>query len=105
MYGGLHAPSPLRRHRSIDSEAILAAGEGSAEDDLLVVRFAEVAWNTPDNLLNPTRGILLRGRIDDANTALLSDMSFVELVGGAVHGASPETRALGVSAGTRWGRG
>jgi outer membrane protein assembly factor BamA len=34
--------------------------------------------NTTDNRLNPTRGMLLRGRVDHSNTALISDLSFVK---------------------------
>jgi outer membrane protein assembly complex protein YaeT len=55
-------------------------GEGIAEDNLLFVQFAELEWNTTDNRLNPTRGLLLRGKLDHSTTSLLSDVSFVKLL-------------------------
>jgi outer membrane protein assembly factor BamA len=50
-----------------------------AEDNRLFIQFAEAQWNNRDDNLNPTRGVLLRGKLDHANTALLSDASFAKL--------------------------
>jgi outer membrane protein assembly complex protein YaeT len=65
--------------RNINEEALAAVGEEPPEDNLLLIQFAELIWNTSDDLLNPTRGWLLRGRFDHANRALLSDATFVKL--------------------------
>jgi outer membrane translocation and assembly module TamA len=56
-----------------------------AEDNLLFVQFAEARWDSSDSILNPTRGMLLRGRLDHSNTALISDVSFVKLLLEARH--------------------
>jgi len=55
----------------------------STKDNLLFIQFAELTYNTRDDFLNPTRGFLLRGRLDHSTTGLLSDVSFakVELEG------------------------
>jgi outer membrane protein assembly complex protein YaeT len=53
----------------------------STQDNLLVIQFAEVIYNTSydvRNPLNPTRGFLLRGRLDYSTTALLSDVNFAK---------------------------
>jgi len=52
--------------------------EESTQDNLLVIQFAELTYNTSDDLLNPTRGFLLRGRLDHSTTGLLSDVSFAK---------------------------
>jgi outer membrane protein assembly factor BamA len=60
-----------------------------AEDNLLLVQFAEVRWNTSDSIsdsiLNPTRGVLLRGRVDHSTTAIISDVNFVKFLLEARH--------------------
>jgi outer membrane protein assembly complex protein YaeT len=63
---------------NVDPAAILAAGEGIAEDNFLFIQFTEWERNTSDSLLNPTRGTLVRGRLDHSNTSLLSDVSFLK---------------------------
>jgi outer membrane protein assembly complex protein YaeT len=50
----------------------------STNDNLLVIQFAELIYNTSDDFLNPTRGLLLRGRLDHSSTGLLSDVSFAK---------------------------
>jgi outer membrane protein assembly complex protein YaeT len=64
---------------NINEEALAVVGEAPPEDNLLLIQFAELIWNTSDDPLNPTRGWLLRGRVDNANRALLSDATFVKL--------------------------
>jgi outer membrane translocation and assembly module TamA len=59
--------------------------EELAQDNFLFVQFAEVLWRTSDSLLNPTKGFLLRGRLDHSSTAVLSDVSFIKLVFEARH--------------------
>jgi outer membrane protein assembly complex protein YaeT len=68
------------------NQAALPAGEQDiAQDNILLVQFVEVQHNTSDSLLNPSRGTVLRGRIDHSTTALISDVSFVKLVLEARH--------------------
>jgi len=55
-------------------------GTGIADDNTLFIQFAELQRNTTDSLLNPTRGLLLRGELDHSNTALISDESFFKLL-------------------------
>ena len=55
-----------------------AETEESTEDNFLVVQFAELIYNTRDDFLNPTRGFLLRGRLDYSTTYLLSDVNFAK---------------------------
>ncbi len=66
--------------RKVDRAALTAIEQEIAADNILLVQFVEVQWNTSDSLLNPSRGMVLRGRIDHATTALVSDVSFVKLV-------------------------
>jgi outer membrane protein insertion porin family/translocation and assembly module TamA len=67
--------------RNVDPEALAAAGGAiAAEDNLLFIQLTEAQWRTTDSLLDPTRGILMRGRLEHANTALLSDVSFAKLL-------------------------
>jgi outer membrane protein assembly complex protein YaeT len=61
----------------VDPELI---GTGVADDNTLFIQFAEVQRDTSDNLLNPTRGSVLRGELDHSNTALISDASFFKLL-------------------------
>ena len=70
---------------NVDLAALTAAEQEIAEDNTLLVQFVEVQRNTSDSLLNPTRGMVLRGRIDHSTTALISDVSFVKLVLEARH--------------------
>lgn len=66
--------------RHVDRTALTALEQEIAVDNTLLIQFFEVQWNTSNSLLNPSRGTVLRGRIDHANTALVSDVSFVKLV-------------------------
>ncbi len=70
---------------NVNQAALTAAEQEIAEDNTLFVQFMEVQHNTSDSLLNPTRGTVLRGRIDHSTTALISDVSFVKLVLEARH--------------------
>ena len=55
-----------------------AETEESTVDNFLVIQFAELTYNTRDDFLNPTRGLLLRGRVDHSTTSLLSDVNFAK---------------------------
>jgi outer membrane protein assembly complex protein YaeT len=70
---------------NVNRAALTAAEQEIAQDNTLFVQFMEVQHNTSDSLLNPTRGTVLRGRIDHSTTALISDVSFVKLVLEARH--------------------
>ena len=76
-FGGLELS--YNDFRNINEEALAAVGEEPPEDNLLLIQFVELIWITSNDLLNPTRGWLLRGRLDNANRALLSDATFVKL--------------------------
>ncbi len=56
-----------------------AATDEGTEDSLLVIQFAELTYNTSDDFLNPTRGLLLRGNFSHSTTGLLSDVNFARL--------------------------
>ena len=71
--------------RNVNLAALTAAEQEIAQDNTLFVQFAEAQYNTSDSLLNPTHGTVLRGRIDNSTTALISDVSFVKLVLEARH--------------------
>jgi len=71
--------------RNVNLAALTAAEQEIAQDNTLFVQFAEAQYNTSDSLLNPTHGTVLRGRIDNSTTALISDFSFVKLVLEARH--------------------
>jgi outer membrane translocation and assembly module TamA len=60
-------------------------GTGVAEDNTLFIQFVELKRDTSDNLLNPTRGLVLRGELDHSTTALISDASFFKLLLEARH--------------------
>ena len=55
-----------------------AETEESTEDNVLVIQFGELTYNSSNDLLNPTRGLLIRGRLDHATTSLLSDINFAK---------------------------
>jgi len=69
----------LSRHVFSDVDQDLI-GTGVAENNTLFIQFAELKWDTRDNLLNPTRGIVLSGELDHSTTALISTESFVKLL-------------------------
>lgn len=71
--------------RHVNRAALTLLEQELAADNTLFVQFAEAQWNTSTSFLNPTRGFLLRGRLDHANTALVSDVSFVKLLLEARH--------------------
>lgn len=75
---GLHFSRNEFRH--VHQAALTAFEQEIAQDNTLLIQFAEVHWNTSDSALNPSRGTVLRGRINHATTALVSDVSFVKLV-------------------------
>jgi outer membrane protein assembly complex protein YaeT len=69
----------LSRHVFSDVDPDLI-GTGVAENNTLFIQFAELKWDTRDNLLNPTRGTVLSGELDHSNTALISTESFFKLL-------------------------
>ena len=69
----------LSRHVFSDVDPDLI-GTGVAENNTLFIQFAELKWDTRDNLLNPTRGIVLSGELDHSSTALISTESFFKLL-------------------------
>jgi outer membrane protein assembly complex protein YaeT len=66
----------------VDPELI---GTGIADDNTLFIQFVEVKWDTSDSLLNPTRGLVVRGKLDHSTTALVSTTSFIKLLLEARH--------------------
>ena len=70
---------------NVDRAALTAAEQEIAQDNTLFVQFVEVQYNTSDSLLNPTHGMVLRGRLEHSTTAVISDVSFVKLVLEARH--------------------
>jgi outer membrane protein insertion porin family/translocation and assembly module TamA len=69
----------LNDFRNVAAETLAATGSEVTEDNVLLVQFAEVRWNTSGNLLNPSRGMLLRWRVEHANASFLSDVSFAKV--------------------------
>src|SRR5439155_433170 len=80
LSGALGLNFSRNEFRHVDRAALVGFDPSIAKNNTLLVQFAEVQWNTSDSRLNPSRGLVLRGRIDHANTALVSDFSFVKLV-------------------------
>jgi outer membrane protein assembly complex protein YaeT len=74
----------LSRHVFSDVDPDLI-GTGVAEDNTLFIQFAEVKWDTSDSLLNPTRGVVLRGELDHSTSAVISTESFFKLLLEARH--------------------
>jgi outer membrane protein assembly complex protein YaeT len=60
-------------------------GTGVAENNTLFIQLAELKWDTSDSLLNPTRGVVLRGELDHSTSALISTESFFKLLLEARH--------------------
>lgn len=75
----------LNDFRHIDPTIVAVAGEEDVKDNVLLIQFIELQRNTRDNLLNPTRGILLRGRFEHSTQALLSDVNFIKVLLEARH--------------------
>src|SRR5262245_12015839 len=65
---------------NVNQAALAGFDPAIAEDNTLLIQFAEVQRNTSDSLLNPSRGVVLRGRIEHSTRALISDVNFVKLV-------------------------
>ena len=65
---------------NVDEAALTEVEQEIAQDNTLLVQFAEMQRNTSRSLLNPTQGTVLRGRIDHSYAGLVSDVSFVKLV-------------------------
>ncbi|MEE9148144.1 MAG: outer membrane protein assembly factor BamA [Candidatus Tectomicrobia bacterium] len=85
LSGAVGLELSLNEFSNVDPDALEETDEESAEDNILLVQFTEMLWNTSNSPLNPTRGLWLRGRLDLANTGLISDVSFVKLVLEARH--------------------
>jgi outer membrane protein assembly complex protein YaeT len=69
----------LSRHVFSDVDPDLI-GTGVADNNTLFIQFAELKWDTRDNLLNPTRGVVLSGELDHSTSALISTVSFFKLL-------------------------
>jgi outer membrane protein assembly complex protein YaeT len=69
----------LSRHVFSDVDPDLI-GTGVADNNTLFIQFAELQWDTRDNRLNPTRGIVLSGELDHSTSALISTVSFFKLL-------------------------
>ena len=63
---------------NIDLSADPETLEG-AEDNTLFTQFAGLEWDKRDSDLDPTQGVLLKGRFDHSSKALISDVSFAKL--------------------------
>lgn len=70
---------------NVDPTSLTALEQELAEDNTLFVQFVELQRNTSDSILNPSRGTVLRGRMEHSTTALISDVSFVKLLLEARH--------------------
>ena len=66
--------------RRVNQEALTALEQEIAEDNILVTQLVEAQWNSTNSLLNPSRGLSVRGRLEHASTALFSDVNFVKLL-------------------------
>lgn len=71
--------------RHVNRAALTPIEQEIAADNTLVGQFVELQWNTSTSFLNPTHGFLVRGRIDQAHTRLLSDVSFLKWLVEARH--------------------
>ena len=83
LTGALGVQLSVNKFSNVNTEAL--PNEELAEDNTLLVPFVEAYWNSSDNLLNPTRGLQLRGRLEYSNTALVSDVSFTKMLLEARH--------------------
>lgn len=79
LLGSVGLELTANKFYNTDENADPATLEG-AEDNILFIQSAGVDWNTRDDDLNPTRGVLLRGGIEHSNMAVLSDANFVKLL-------------------------
>jgi outer membrane protein assembly complex protein YaeT len=75
----------LNNFYNVNTSALTAAQSELAKDNLLLIQFVEIRWDTSDHPLNPRRGLLLRGKVEHASTTLLSDVSFAKLTLEARH--------------------
>ena len=83
LTGALGVQLSVNKFSNVNTEAL--PNEELAEDNTLLVPFVEAYWNSSDNLLNPTRGLQLRGRLEYSNTALVSDVNFAKILLEARH--------------------
>lgn len=65
--------------RHVNRTALSALEQEIAADNTLFSQALELQWNTSDSLLNPRHGLVLRGRLEQAHTAVVSDVSFIKL--------------------------
>jgi outer membrane protein assembly complex protein YaeT len=79
LVGAVGLELSANRFYNVDKNADPITIEG-AEDNILFIQSAGLDWNNRDDVLNPTRGALLRGGIEHSNTAVLSDVNFVKMV-------------------------
>jgi outer membrane protein assembly complex protein YaeT len=65
--------------RHVHREALSAIEQEIAADNFLLIYALEGQWNTSDSVLNPSHGLVLRGRVEHADRTLLSDVNFFKL--------------------------
>ncbi len=75
----------LNNVRNVDEDALEEDEEEIAEDNLLLMQFTQLHWDTSNDALNPTSGVSLRGRFEHSNTAVISDVSFYKFLFEARH--------------------
>lgn len=84
LVGTLGLELTANRFYDIDPNADPATLEG-AQDNILFIQGAGLEWNTRNDDLNATRGVLLRAGLEHSNTAVLSDVNFVKMLVEARH--------------------
>jgi outer membrane protein insertion porin family len=78
LRGTLGLDLSANKYYNIDRTADPSTLEG-AEDNILFIQDGGVEWNTRNDDLNPTSGLLVRGGIQHSNSNILSDVSFGKL--------------------------
>ena len=77
LFGGVELS--WNTFRNVDREALTDDELEAATDNILLAQFVGVKWNTRDDRLDPTRGVFILSRAEHANSAFLSDVSYVKL--------------------------
>jgi outer membrane translocation and assembly module TamA len=74
-FGGLELSS--NRFYNVDSDV---DPDVNTEDNFLFIQFAGLRLDRRDDILDPTRGVYLEGRLDHSTTALFSDVNFAKVL-------------------------
>ena len=75
----------LNEVRNVDEDALADEEDEIAEDNILLVQFTQLQWDTSNDALNPTSGVLLSGRFEHSNTDVISDVNFFKFIFEARH--------------------